>query len=206
MSPQIIERDEKHLLLRFEEGGVLSLTLKGRKAETLLAELEKDAPTYEQLFKREKKRALNRALILLRYKMRTTRELSDRLAAEGVDERVIEGVVGELLRLNFLDDEAYAESYIDGRGHRYGARRLAHELKMRGVREKDYEHLLPEEEHGTLLTLARKRAETYRGEAREKKYRKLYAYLMRRGFQSGDIRSVLREVLPIEEQSLSDED
>lgn len=206
MSLQIIDRDEKHLLLRFETGGVFSLSLKGRNADSLLAAFENQAPTYDELFKKEKKRALNRALILLRYKMRTKKELSDRLEGEGVDERVVEEVIEELLRLKFLDDEAYAESYIDGRGHRYGARRLAHELKMRGVKETDYEHLLPNEEYETLLALARKRADSYRGEAREKKYRKLYAYLMRRGFQAGDIRRVLREVLPFEEQSLADED
>ncbi len=206
MRIQVIDRDEKHLLLRFEKQGVLSVSLKGRNADGLLSTLETEEPTFEDVFRKEKKRALNRALVLLRYKRRTKKELSDRLEEEGVDDKVVADVIGELLRAKFLDDEAYAESYIDGRGHRYGARRLAHELKMRGVAERDFEHLLPDEEYETLLALARKRVAHYRGDARDKQYRKLYAYLMRRGFQSGEIRRVLRQVLPVDEQSLSDED
>jgi len=78
-------------------------------------------------------KALGRALSLLARRAYTEAELRKKLAGYPADE--VEAAVGRLKAWGYLDDRAYAETFVRARRGRYGPRRLAGELRRRGVDE-----------------------------------------------------------------------
>ncbi|QBQ56119.1 regulatory protein RecX [Nitrosococcus wardiae] len=63
-------------------------------------------------------------------------ELHRKLTARGYQSNLIEAVLAELERDNLQSDQRFAESYIRSRAERgFGPRRIAAELKERGISE-----------------------------------------------------------------------
>ena len=78
-------------------------------------------------------KALGRALGLLARRAYTEAELRKKLAGYPADE--VEAAVERLKAWGYLDDRGFAEAFVRSRRERYGPRRLAHELRKRGVAE-----------------------------------------------------------------------
>jgi regulatory protein len=80
-------------------------------------------------------RAYDRALRFLSFRPRSEAEVRDRLERSGVDQAVIEAVIGRLKDRGYLDDEEFARFWVEGR-QRFSPRSayaLRQELRRKGL-------------------------------------------------------------------------
>lgn len=76
-----------------------------------------------------------RALKLLARREHTRAELARKLAADAEDPAEIEGVLDDLEKRGWLSEGRVVEQMIHARRSRYGARRIEHDLRAKGVSE-----------------------------------------------------------------------
>jgi len=82
----------------------------------------------------EPAQARERALALLGYRERSTRELTKKLSDDGYPAVVVSEIVDAYVRVGLLDDVRYAEAYVRTRIRAgYGATRILRELQTKGV-------------------------------------------------------------------------
>ena len=141
------------------------------------------------------KRSWNYVLWLLSRKAYTKKQLRDKLVKKEAEAEVVEQVMEKLERLNFLDDEGYADMYVRSRQKRKGRIALRRELFQKGVAEAIVDKTLEPLESSTQIETARsiltKNAWRFQKEDRRKSYAKAYAFLARRGFTSDVVREAL---------------
>ena len=146
------------------------------------------------------------ALRLLERTRRTRRDLAKRLRDRGYPTEVVEPTLDRLAAVGLVDDVEYACAFLRGRAARRpaGRRRLEQELRARGVAAEDiaraFERIAAERggEEGVsvdeaegarrVLALAARR---YRGLDPRARRQRLYALLMRRGFDRDAIETAL---------------
>ncbi|WP_123040113.1 regulatory protein RecX [Cohnella candidum] len=152
---------------------------------------------WETLRKEEaQEEAYRAALNILERKARTSRELSDALKRKGFAADVIQSCLDRLRSRRMLDDTAYAKRYTEQRatGQRKGRRLIRQELLQRGIAKEDADRALGDLDTDVELeaayALARKKWPQLKGELRERKM-KLTAFLMRRGYPNGVVRSAM---------------
>lgn len=132
------------------------------------------------------KRSWNYVLWLLGRKMYTRAQLRERLRRKGATEETIEQVIGKLEDLKFVDDAAFAETYVDSRRSRKGRLALKRELFQKGVPEGLVEGALePLDTEGQVAAaravLAKQRWRFQKAKP-ERRRAKAYTFLARRGF------------------------
>ncbi len=142
------------------------------------------------------------ALKLLERRRRTRAELGRRLREKGYAESVVAQVIERLSGVGLLDDAEYARAFLAERwGRRVaGWRRLEQELRRRGVAGEDIDRARArfEEEQGGAdeVRLARRvvaqAARRYAALEPRVRRQRLYALLVRRGFDSDTIEQALR--------------
>ncbi len=157
-------------------------------------------------------KAREAALNLLSHRQRSRTELRDRLVRKGYAPEIAEDVVGDMVERGYLDDAAFAESFVRDRVRLRprGRRRLLDELRTKGVTEaiagKAVEQVFGQEDvSDTELASQAARAwarRSLRGpasslsrEERDRARRRLYAYLARRGFAGEPLRRAMDDVL-----------
>lgn len=136
-----------------------------------------------------------KAMDLLLYRDRTEKELRDRLLEAGFDEKAAEEGISYVASFGYLNDTRYAENYVFGMQGRKSRRRIRRELEEKGIAEETVENALsriPENETEQIYALLCKRAGAPHS-LEEKELRKLFGYLARRGFRTGDIWSAVRQ-------------
>ncbi len=146
-------------------------------------------------------RAREAALNLLSYRARSRVELARRLARRAFPPDVVERCLDALEERGLLDDRAFSESFARDRvrGKPKGARRIAQELRARGVDPEIAEDAIREAmagEGASEVDLALQAAARWRrkeGEDPQRAGRRLHAFLARRGFGGEVIRAVLQE-------------
>ncbi len=147
------------------------------------------------------------ALRLLERTRRTRSDLARRLKDKGYAVAVIEQTLDRLAAVGLVDDLEYACAFVRSRATRRGSgrRRIEQELRARGVGPEDvaraFEQALeegasPDETEGARRVLAQVERR-YRGLDPRTRRQRLYALLMRRGFERGAIEAALR--LPVGE-------
>lgn len=142
------------------------------------------------------------ALNYLSYRARTEMEVRRKLAQKGFGEGVIEAVIERLYALHYLDDAAYARSFVSGRfrSRGYGPARIRGDLMRRGIDRPLIEDALgevlePEETFEAAKEQAEKRWARLASEADPAKRRKkLSDFLIRRGYSYDVVRRVLEEL------------
>ena len=144
------------------------------------------------------------ALRALARRMHTTREVERGLARRGWSHVTIEGVLGYLKELGYLDDAKFAETWVTGRSmiKFHGPLCLLKDLQARGIEEETartaIQRLLPRSRE---MELARRAAERKRQTIRESGIRAVAAmhrHLRSRGFSADVIQTVVSEI-PFEE-------
>jgi regulatory protein len=143
----------------------------------------------------EKPVAMGRALNLLGYRARSEAEIRDRLARYGYVGETIEGVVLRLEELGYLDDAEFARMKAREKARRYGPRRVSVELKKSGVGEALAREVVEEEfagrsEVGEARSAAARR---YNGRGSDAEARRVYGFLVRRGYSVEVCAQVARE-------------
>ena len=162
------------------------------KENTELSEADYIEITEEILTKRAKKYAMH----LLERMDRTELILRQKLEQAGYPEIAVEAAVAYVSSYGYINDKRYAQHYIECRKGRTGRARLKMELRQKGVQDAVIEEVLEEAEgedpREVIRNLVEKKRRT-EGPMDEKEKRKIYGYLMRRGFSSSDILCVIRE-------------
>jgi regulatory protein len=139
--------------------------------------------------------AMGRALNLLGYRARSEAEIRDRLTRFGYVEGTIEGVVLRLQELGYLDDAEFARMKAREKARRYGPRRVSVELRNSGVGEALAREVVEEEfagrsEVGEARSAAARR---YNGRGSDAEARRVYGFLVRRGYSAEVCAQVARD-------------
>src|SRR5258707_12910456 len=133
-----------------------------------------------------------RALRLLARREHSLAELARKLRTYGGPEEELEALLEDLSRLRLLSDERYAESRAHALSRKFGAARIAHELRARGL-DKDLADKASEAARATELERARevwRRKFRTAPKTREERARQM-RFLQSRGFSFDAIRSVV---------------
>jgi regulatory protein len=147
--------------------------------------------------------AKQKIIRLLNRRMYSAQEVTDKLKKKGYEDVIVSAVVNELRDIALIDDRAFAKAFVYDRLHLnpQGSFKIAHELKKRGVPEYIIEQTLAEEQVAETdlkraSEIASKRAQSLSGiKDPQVRKRRLYNYLLRRGFSYTVIYQVLHEVL-----------
>jgi regulatory protein len=139
--------------------------------------------------------AMGRALNLLGYRARSEAEIRERLGRYGYARETIEAVVGRLEELGYLDDAEFARLKAREKARRYGPRRVSMELRKSGVGEELAREVVEEEfagrsEVGEARSAAARR---YNGRGSDAEARRVYGFLVRRGYSAEVCAQVARE-------------
>jgi regulatory protein len=145
--------------------------------------------------------ALNSALRILAHRDHSVVELTQKLIHRGYDEAIVQRVVAECGRLDYLDDRRTSRQLIDRMKRRgMGARRIRHELQKRGLDGEPAEAQLrasvtPSEERALARQAAEKKWKTLSGEADSRnKILRLQRFMRYRGFSDSLIVEMLKEM------------
>jgi regulatory protein len=143
----------------------------------------------------ERALAMNRALHFLGYRARSRREVRDRLRRYGYGPGTVEGVVGRLVELGYLDDKEFARTATREKARRYGPRRVSADLRRSGVDAELAQNVVDEEFAGrSELEEARSAAaRRYNRGGSDAEARRVYGFLVRRGYSSDVCAEVARD-------------
>ncbi len=136
----------------------------------------------------------NRALEWTLNRPRSVRELRDYFFKKKVDKDQAEALIEEFQSKNYLDDETFANWLIDMR-RRQGKsdRAIRNELLKKGVSREDIEATLEKDQAGELGRLKH----LYDKKKAQPRFKsdpnKLIQYLLRQGFNYGDIKQIITE-------------
>jgi regulatory protein len=143
----------------------------------------------------ERALAMNRALHFLGYRARSRREVRERLRRYGYGEETVEGVVGRLEELGYLDDEEFARAAAREKARRYGPRRVLGELRRSGVDAELAQGVVDDEfaQRSELEEARSLAARRYNRGGSDAEARRVYGFLMRRGYSADVCAEVARE-------------
>ena len=146
-------------------------------------------------------KAKNNAYALLRMRPRSEAELRERLGMKGYEEPIIDAVVEDLRRLGYVDDPKFAKFWVESRMHTnpVGDVMLRRELKAKGVPDPVIEEALAAkagayDEREIAKSMAVGRFERFKKMDRRKALKRVYDFLLRRGFAYETVRSVVEEL------------
>lgn len=143
-------------------------------------------------------RAFDRAVRLLARRPYSTAEIRRNLTSKQIAAPVIDAVLARLERLEYVDDQAFAEYWVENR-ERFrprGHRALRHELIQKGIPDRIIESVLHEvDAQDSAYRAAQKHASRYKGRTRQEFRDKLGAFLVRRGFAYDVVREVTDRVI-----------
>jgi len=153
--------------------------------------------------------AYQKALNFLGYRPRSSAEVRKNLEKHGYDPEVIEQVLERLGRSGLVNDEQFAQTWVDNRSEfrPRGRRLLSLELRQKGLDDEAIESALSGLDEAELATQAAlKYQRKLHGLPKPDFRRKLAGFLARRGFGYDAIEPVLervwQETLDIEDSDL----
>jgi regulatory protein len=128
------------------------------------------------------------AFLLLKYRQRSEKEIKDRLKKKKFPEEAISQTLAFLREKKFIDDDTFARAWIKERLARsIGPRRLSQELKLKGIDKQIIDGNLRQaldsyNETRTVRELAESRFSRLKNLDPQTAKRRVYGYLLRRGF------------------------
>ncbi len=194
---RVSDRDAQRVVVSLEDGRTLSLPLDlavGLRPRQVLTEAELERLGAETEFRQ----ALTGTLALLARRPRSRAELANYLGQKKTPPRIRDRVLARLAELELLDDLAFARWWVENRReHRPRARRaLAYELAQKGVPASVVAQVLSSADDGQA---ARDAARRFRGQRPiddpARFARRLYAHLVRRGFDPATARRTVEDLL-----------
>lgn len=136
------------------------------------------------------KRAKKRALHLLEQMDRTEHQLREKLMSSDYPDECIEAAIDYVKQFHYIDDQRYADTFTRYAKEKFSRGQIKQKLLTKGI-SKDYIEAAIETEYDAdeavhiRMILEKKH---YDGqEADEGTRRRMYNYLLRRGFRSSDI-------------------
>lgn len=144
-------------------------------------------------------KAKNYAFLLLKFRLRSEKEIRLRLKKKKFDQGVIEETVSFLKDKDFINDNYFAKAWIESRLKRpLGLRRIKQELSLKGINKEIIDSQIEEirrnySEEDIVTEIAKTRFNRLKNIEPEKAKRRLYAYLLRRGFSADVIIDALHQ-------------
>jgi len=138
--------------------------------------------------------ALQTAINYLSFRPRSEDEVRKNLKKKGIQVHVIEEVIERLQRGGFVDDQKFAELWIENRSEfrPRSNRVLRMELRQKGIPDKIIDSVTSNIDEGYLAyQAALKQARKYRGLEWQEFRKKMYGFLARRGFDYGIISTII---------------
>lgn len=148
----------------------------------------------------EKRRALNYSLKLLGVRSRSIKEIQERLDRYRIDKDIIKETIIQLKEQGYLDEKAFAKSWIHDRFvlKNLGKNRVRQELIAKGISREIITNELSahsdNDERERAIYLAGKRCIEHKEGDAKKQSRRIYQYLMNKGFSSSISSEVARKV------------
>lgn len=145
--------------------------------------------------------ALEKAVALLAARAHSKHEIEEKLHRAGYRPSTIEMVLYKLEREALLDDSDFAQQWVAARSNRkLGRRRIAQELRIKGVSTEDAEAALDavddEAELTAAITLAEKAAARSKpGEDPRKTTQRILGMLVRRGYRWDTAREAVYQAM-----------
>jgi regulatory protein len=191
-----------HQRITFEGGTILRVRADDVTALGITAGADLDGEMWAALRERARSSAaLEAAVRLLLIRLRSRREIADRLGRKGYPADVVAATIARLENDGLLDDMRFAKAWVAGRlaVRPSGAVRVRRELQQKGIPRDIIEEVLraglsEADERAHAVALAQARLRRYRNEPRDVAVRRLAGVLQRRGFSSNAIAVALREV------------
>ena len=200
ISVESIERLEKgKVRIVFDNGTVVVLYRKevaGLKLQEglFLSKEQYDKILYEIIGKRAKKRAM----YLLEQMDRSERKLREKLTQNQYPEECVDFAIDYVKKYHYLDDYRYACTYVRYHGEKLSRVQLLQKLLQKGITKDVAQKAIEEEAQADEIALIRQwiQKKGYSlDSADEKETRRMYAFLLRRGFKSSDICKELHNML-----------
>ncbi|MCK5204221.1 MAG: regulatory protein RecX [Desulfobacterales bacterium] len=145
---------------------------------------------------------MNTAARILTHRDHSKYELKQKLQQRGFASKVIDTVIGECERLNYIDDPRTAHVYISQLKKKcFGKRYIRMALRKKRLSGAVIKKILLEnyteaEEHENAGKLLKKKMKTFNREEDSKKRRdKIYRFLYSRGFNKDVITDLIRELV-----------
>ena len=188
---QIEKLDKGKRRIRFENGESCIVYY----SEIRGLHLEEDAyvsyEIYEKLFKEVVgKRAKKRALHLLEQMDRTEQQLREKLMASEYPVRCIDDAIEYVKSFHYLDDERYAQTFTRYKKDKMSRQQIKQKLMMKGVSREIVSEAIEEEydvDETVHIRSILEKKHFSNETADEGEFRRVYNYLLRRGFRSNDI-------------------
>ena len=138
--------------------------------------------------------------MLLEFRSRSEKEIVERLKKKKFSPQVIRETVLFLKAKDFIDDHYFARAWVDSRRLRnFGPRRIRQELKLKGVASDIIEQQLDAgldnySEKNIVEKLIQNKLRRAKGLEPQKAKRRVYAYLLRRGFSADVVLEALNQL------------
>ena len=147
----------------------------------------------------ELQRAKNYAFLLLKFRLRSEKEIYQRLKKKKFPEGIIQETLFFLRDKKFIDDNFFAKTWIESRLKKpLGLRRIKIELRQKGIDKEIIDSQLSEIKKGYLeqeivTKIAQQRLKKLKGIEPIKAKSRVYGYLLRRGFSPEIVIDVLSQ-------------
>ena len=154
----------------------------------------------ENLIGEQTRQAFITCLRLLAASPKSGHELKKKLAGKGYSEEAVDQALAELRSQGILDDEAFAKDLMTRLtlGKSAGRHKIAFELKRHGISKKIREDLLEgiseEDETRRALEQARLKWSGWSKLEPQKRKKRLYDFLVRKGYDFQIVQDILQEL------------
>ncbi len=173
-----------------------------RRYRLHVGELIADAVYEELLHKELPKRAKLRCMNLLKQRDYTESELCRKLENGGYPDEVIQTALDYVKSYGYVDDEAYVKKYIDTYQDRKSMLRMETDLLKKGINRDTVRNIcekmnFSDEEDAELLQIQALLIKKgyHEDDCTPEQRRKLYAFLLRRGYPASKIAQCMKGLL-----------
>ena len=145
-------------------------------------------------------KARNYAFLLLKFRLRSEKEILQRLKKKKFDEGIIQETLSFLKEKGFVDDCYFTKVWIESRIKRpLGLRRIRAELQLKGIAGEIIDSQLEEvkkeySEEDLVFELAKVRIHKLKSIDPQKAKRRTLEYLLRRGFSLDIVLDALNQL------------
>ncbi len=153
-------------------------------------------------------KAKNYAFRLLKFRLRSEKELTFRLKKRKFSNPVIKKVITYLKEKNFLDNGVFAKTWVSSRIKKpYGFRRIRAELRQKGIDKELIFQVLSQakqqyNEEEYIRKIVKQKLARFRNIEPRKVKQRIYSYFIRRGFSPEIVIEIINQMKPqLTEQS-----
>lgn len=145
-------------------------------------------------------KARDYAFLLLKFRLRSRKELYNRLSRKKFSQEIIEQTLNFLKDKGFIDDTIFAKDWIESRLKKpFGLRRIRQELGIKGVNKGIIDSKIEEiknnyNETDVVRKIAEEKFSRLKDIQPEKLKKRIYDYLMRRGFSVDVVTDVINQL------------